>query len=234
MTNVNRARAWAVGEIGFGADADLETVSEVVSTFVRAFVPPEGLRVRAARGARSEVLPGRFSATSSISAKQLARGGSVELTAGDFQKGAPEKPLFWVDSRPGAEVVDELPVRIGFCMPRPASARGEEAVATAMNAVAEAAADVPGCISIFVTAQERALSLATAATEPSEPAAAWRLLVPKGRVRGLSRPPPDGLTLKPVASGLLVCVDAKTPFVMGDLATLERWLTAKKKTTSKA
>lgn len=226
---VNQGRGWAVGEIGFGADADLEMVSEVVSTFVRAFVPPDGLKVRASRGARSEVLPIRFSASSTISAKQLTRGGSVELTAGDFQKGAPDKPLFWVDSRPGAEVMDEIPVRVGFCMPRPASARGEEAVAIAMNAIAEAAADVAGCTGLTVTAQERPLALATAATEPGEPIAAWRVLVPKGRVRGLSRPPPDGLTLKPVASGLLVCVDAKTPFAMGDVATLERWLTAKKK-----
>jgi hypothetical protein len=236
-----RGRGHAVGAIAFGAEAELETVSALASALVRAFCPPHGLRVRASRGARTEILPARFSSTASIRAAQLARGGSVELTAGDFDDPLPRLPLFWVTSDPAAPARDRVPLEIGFSIARPGAERSERAIAHAMSTMIEAAADVEGCLSAIVTAQDAPLTLAAgelpyealAGTAPRARDATWlrshvrspgwQILVPRAAVRLLSRPP-DALTLERVASGLLVKIDTATPFACGPRADVERWL----------
>ena len=240
-----RGRAFAVGTIAFGAASDLETVSTLISTFVRAFCPRDGLRVRVSRGPRSEVLPNRFVDTSSISATQLARGGSVELTESDFE--TPLRPLFWVASRAPADAEADAGagaprLSFGWCIARPGAERAELAIAEAMNAMVEAAADVHDCLAALVTAQGRSLTMSAPAL-PYESLAGtvgraadaqwlsthvrspgWRVLVPRARVRALSRPPPESVALLRFTSGLLVCVDAPTPFAMTTTEELETWL----------
>jgi hypothetical protein len=238
-------RAHGVGTLSFGAACELETVSTLISSFVRAFCPRDGLRVRVSRGARSEVLPNRFAPTSSISAKQLERGGSVELTESDFE--APRRPLFWVASRaPEPAGTDPnagaMRLSFGWCIARPGTEGAEVAVAEAMNAMVEAACDAKDCLAAFVTAQGRSLTM-SASVLPYESLAGtvgraddaewlsrhvrspgWRVLVPRARARALSRPPPTGVSLRRVRSGLLVCADAPTPFAMDATNDLETWL----------
>jgi hypothetical protein len=238
-----RGRGHLVGTFAFGAEADLETVSSLVSAFVRAFCPPTGLAVRASRGARTEVLPSRFSPTASISATQLARGGSVELTAGGFDEVRASLPLFWVASQPAMAIEDDvIALRFGCCFVRPGADKPEGAIAHAVNAMVEAAVEVKGCLSAIATAQDAPMTLAKR-TLPYEVLAGtqenandalwlrshvrapgWRVLVPKSKIKSLSRPPPDGVTLERVASGLLVKVDTPTPFTMAATGDLEQWL----------
>jgi hypothetical protein len=234
-------RTHAVGTISFGSACELETVSTLISTFVRAFCPRDGLRVRVSRAARSEVLGIRFSKTASISATQLARGGSVELSESDFD--TPLRPIFWVVSRP-AEPDDGDRVRLsfGWCIARPAAERAELAVSEAMNAMLEAAVDAKDCLAALVTAQGRPLTLA-ASVLPYESLAgtagrdddaewlrqhvrspAWRVLVPKAPARALSRPPPPSVSLQRVRGGLLVRADAPTPFAITETEEMETWL----------
>jgi hypothetical protein len=235
-------RTHAVGTLSFGAACDLETVAKLVSTFVGAFCPRDGLRVRVSRGARSEVLPVRFSKTSAISATQLGRGGSVELTENDFE--TPVRPLFWVVSRAVAPDDDDAVVRLsfGWCIARPARERAELAVAEAMNAMIEAAADAQDCLAALVTAQGRPLTLASPVL-PYESLAGtagraddggwlrahvrspgWQVLVPRARVGALAKPAPPGVSVQRARSGLLVRAAAPTPFAMLETADLETWL----------
>jgi len=240
-----RGRTHAVGTISFGAACELETVSKLVSTFVRAFSPRDGLRVRVSRGARTEVLPIRFSQTASISATQLERGGSVELTESDFE--VPKRPLFWVTTRAATAAnaethADAVRLQFGWCIERPGAERPELAISEAMSTMLEAAADAKDCIAALVSAQGRPLSLA-ASELPYETLAStadhagdaawlrrhvrspgWLVLVPGARARSLSRPPPQGVSLQRVRSGLLVRVDAATPFAMAATKELETWL----------
>jgi hypothetical protein len=236
-----RGRTHAVGTISFGAACALETVSKLVSTFVRAFCPRGGLRVRVSRGTRSEVLGIRFSQTASISATQLARGGTVELTESDFE--VPLRPLFWVTSRaPAPDDGDAVRLSFGWCIARPGAERAEVAISEAMNAMVEAAADAKDCVAALVTAQGRPLSLG-ASVLPYESLAStagkaddarwlrrhvrspgWRVLVPKARAGELSRPPPPGVSLQRVRSGSLVSAVAATPFALTATDDLETWL----------
>ncbi len=236
-----RGRTHAVGAISFGAACELETVSKLISTFVRAFCPRDGLRVRVSRGARSEVLGIRFSKTASISATQLARGGTVELTESDFE--TPLRPLFWVVSQaPAAGEEDAVRMSFGWCIARPGKKGPELAIAEAMNAMVEAVVDAKDCLSALVTAQGRPLTLA-APMLPYESLAGtsglasdarwlrrhvrspgWRVLVPRARVSGLAKPSPPGVSLERVRSGLLVSADAATPFALAETQAMETWL----------
>ena len=236
-----RGRTHAIGTISFGAGCELETVSKLVSTFVRAFCPRDGLRVRVSRGTRSEVLGIRFSQTASISATQLERGGTVELTESDFE--LPLRPIFWVTSRaPAPDDDDDVRLSFGWCIGRPGADRPELAISEAMNAMVEAAADAKDCLAALVTAQGRPLTLA-ASVLPYESLAStaghaddarwlrrhvrspgWRVLVPRTRVPALSKPPPQGVSLQRVRSGSLVSADAPTPFAMTATETMETWL----------
>jgi hypothetical protein len=240
-----RGRTHAVGTISFGVACELETVSKLVSTFVRAFCPRDGLRVRVSRGPRTEVLPIRFTQTASISATQLARGGSVELTENDFETAA--RPLFWVTSLADGVAegeADAEPVRLSFtwCIARPSAERAELAISEAMSTMLEAAADAKDCIAALVTAQGRPLTMAApelpyeslaSTTGRAEDAAwlrrhvrspAWHLLVPRGRTTALAKPPPRTVSLQRARSGTLVRADAPTPFAMTDTSALETWL----------
>lgn len=239
-----RGRTHAVGAISFGAACELETVSKLVSTFVRAFCPRDGLRVRVSRGPRTEVLPIRFTQTSSISATQLARGGTVELSESEFETAA--RPLFWVASR--ADDADGEgegePVRLSFawCIARPSASRAELAVSEAMSTMVEAAVDVKDCIAALVTAQGRPLTMAASAL-PYESLAgtadraddatwlrhhvrspAWHLLVPRGRAAALAKRAPELVSRTRVRSGTLVRAAAPTPFALTDTKDLETWL----------
>ena len=237
-----RGRTYAVGTISFGTACELETVSALVSTFVRAFCPREGLRVRVSRGARTEVLPIRFSQTASISATQLARGGSVELTESDFE--SPLRPLFWVASRAPTLDDDAGVVRLsfGWCIGRPGAERPELAISDAMSAMVEAAVDAKDCLAALVTAQGRPLTMA-ASVLPYESLAStagraddarwlrrhvrspgWQVLVPRARASALSRPPPSSVSLQRVRGGLLVRDEAPTPFAMTTTEEMETWL----------
>ena len=246
-----RGRTHAVGTISFGAACELETVSKLISTFVRAFCPRDGLRVRVARGTRSEVLGIRFSQTASISATQLERGGSVELSESEFDMPLQPtlwgvmRPLFWVTSRtPAPEDGHEDKVRLtfGWCIARPRAERAELAISEAMSAMLEAAVDAKDCLAALVAAQGRPLTLADTVL-PYESLAgtagraddarwlrhhvrspAWRVLVPKVPARALSRPPPPGVSLQRVRGGLLVGSDAATPFAMTATEAIETWL----------
>lgn len=246
-----RGRTHAVGTISFGAACELETVSKLVSTFVRAFCPRDGLRVRVSRGARTEVLGIRFSQTASISATQLERGGSVELSEGELDApltpilAGTMRPIFWVTSRsPAPEDAPEDKPRLsfGWCIARPAAARAELAVSEAMNAMVEAAAEAKDCVAALVTAQGRPLTL-NASVLPYEALAnragrsddaawlrrhvrspGWRVLVPKSRASALSRPPPPSVSLERVRSGWLVSAAAPTPFALRNMEEMETWL----------
>src|ERR1700744_4942918 len=119
--------------IELGPDAHLGAVAETMSELVRAFFPPDGLRVRATRGPRTEILGARFSRTANISAKQLARGGSVELTAGDFDEPRPSMPVFWITS----ELENAIPTRFGCSFVRPTTEKASLAIAHALSTVLE-------------------------------------------------------------------------------------------------
>ena len=232
--------------IAFGADASLEAIAELFSTFVRAFVPDGGLAVRVTRGKQCEVLPSRFSATAAVKAAQLARGGIVELSAGAYEEPGMKMPLFWIASTPAedAETRGVVPVRIGVSFPRPRAATGEAALAHAVDVLLEAAADIEGCASALATAETLPLTVTRdanafeieAGTSKKRDVAAWLaehvrapgpwVLVPGARARDLSRPPPDGLTLRKLASGVLVSIDGGSPFAPDEeaLETLAAWL----------
>jgi hypothetical protein len=242
-----RGRDYAVGTVAFGAACDLETVSTLFSTFVRAFCPPGGLGVRVSRGSRSEVLPARFSPTASVSAKQVARGGSVELTESDTELEHLMRPLFWITSRPPSlspedETEDGVRVSFGWCIARPGAERPELAITQAMSTMIETAAEAEGCLSALLTAQGRPLTLRSSALAYESLAETegrgadarwlrahvrspgWAVLVPRAGVSALSRPPPSCVSLERVASGLLVRSDAPTPFAMTETEAQERWL----------
>lgn len=241
-----RGRGYAVGALAFGTACELETLSKLISTFVRAFCPRDGLRVRVSRGARCEVLPMRFSQTANISATQLARGGSVELTETDFETAA--RPLFWVTSRAetAANVEDDtggVRLHFGWCIARPSAQRPELAIAEAMTAMIEAAVDAADCISAVVTAQGRPLTLG-ASVLPYEALArsadhaaddakwlrrhvrspGWQVLVPRARASALAKQAPEGVSLQRVRGGVLVRAEAPTPFAMTATEELETWL----------
>ncbi|MBX3231906.1 MAG: hypothetical protein KIT84_12070 [Labilithrix sp.] len=238
-----RGRNYAVGTFAFGAEADLESVANVMSELVRAFAPPDGLRVQVTRGEKSEVLPSRFSRTASIKAAQLARGGSVELTAGHFFHDPMAAPIFWIANDPAVlDEQDAVPLHFGFALTRPGADAPERALAHAMSVIAEVAAGLEGCLSAVVAAQGTPISLADT-TLPYETLAGtvakredgrwlraharspgWRTLIPRAKMKGLARPPPDGVTLARVPSGVLVQHDAPTPFAVGDTTDVERWL----------
>ncbi len=243
-----RGRTFAVGTISFGAGCELETVSSLVSTFVRAFCPRDGLRVRVSRGTRSEVLPIRFTQKAAISATQLARGGSVELTEADFETAA--RPLFWVSSRATPADVAKgakddagvVRLQFGWSIARPPASRAELAIAEAMSTMIEAAVEVKDCIAALVTAQGRPLTKA-AAILPYESLAStdgsaddarwlrrharspgWQVLVPRARAAALSKSLPESLSLQRVRNGVLVRTDAPTPFALDATNELETWL----------
>jgi hypothetical protein len=220
-------------------------VSSLVSTFVRAFCSRDGLRVRVSRGARTEILPSRFSQTASISAKQLARGGTVELTETDFE--SPSRPLFWVASRAGAPdgsgaEDDKVRLSFGWCIGRPRTEPAALAIAEAMSAMIEAAVDAKDCVAALVTAQGRSLAMADAALPYELMSKAdghaddagwlrahvrspgWQVLVPRARTKALSKKAPTSVSLVRVRAGLLVRTDAPTPFAMDTMAELETWL----------
>ena len=245
-----RGRTHAVGTISFGAACELETVSKLISTFVRAFCPRDGLRVRVSRGTRSEVLGIRFSQTASISATQLERGGSVELSESELDMPREPlwgmmRPLFWVTSRtptPEEEPEDKIRLSFGWCIARPGLERAELAISEAMNAMVEAAAEAKDCLAALVTAQGQPLTLnasvlpyeALAGTAGREDDArwlrrhvrspGWRVLVPKSRASALSRPPPPSVSLQRVRSGLLVGAAAPTPYALTTTEEMETWL----------
>lgn len=232
---VYRGRGYAIATIAFGREADLETVSSLASEFVRAFSPRDGLRVRAARGPKREILPARFSRTASIRSSQLARGGSIELSAGDFDEPRPGLPVIWVTSAPPHEDGgDDVALRLGFCTPRPRTEKSELAVAHALSTLVEAAVEVDGCVEALATAQGAPLTLTNdmlpfeRATETRDAAwlrdhvrsPGWRVLVPRPR----RVKPPAGVSVERVPSGQLVRVDAPTPFAVPSFDALERWL----------
>ena len=200
------AHIYASGLITFRPEADLELIAKVFSELVTAFCPPGGLRVRVSRGKRTEVLGTRFSQTSAISAAQLQKGGSVELTAGaDFDQPAKGMPLFWITSDPEAE---QIAVRIGFCIIKPPSGEAERAIAHAISTIMEVASDIPGCLECEAAAQPDYTALVD--EEVTEPG--WRTLVLKDRVKTLKRPPPDGVTIDRCKNGVLVKVDTPSPW----------------------
>jgi hypothetical protein len=213
------AHNYASGLITFGPEADLEMIAKVFSELVQAFCPPGGLRVRVSRGKRTEVLGSRFSQTASISATQLSKGGSVELTAGaDFDQPAKGMPLFWITSDPEAE---EIAVRIGFCIVKPPSGEAERAVAHAISTIMEVASDVGGCLSAEAAAQPDY----TALVDEEVTETGWRTLVSKEQMKSLKRPPPDGVTLERCKNGLLVKVDTPSPWSPIH-SSITRWLEA--------
>lgn len=215
-----RERRFLVCSLSFDAEASLETTSELFSTFVQAFCPSEGLHVRVTRGARREVLPTRFSQTATVKAAQLARGGSVELSAGSTFA-LPGDPVFWIASEPE----EEVKVRIGLCLERPESAEAESAVAHAASTLVEAAAELPGCVAAIAMVQPDARSVDEDILEMQGHAhgATWRVLVPSSRMRALPRPPPPDVTLVRVPNGVLVKRDTDTPFADAD-PRFEAWL----------
>lgn len=204
--------------IELGPDAHLGAVAETMSELVRAFVPPDGLRVRVTRGPRTEVLGARFSRTANISAKQLLKGGSVELTAGDFEEPEAGKPLFWITSEPE----NAIPTRFGCSFVRPTTEKTALAIAHAINTVMEVAVDLPNCVSAVAAGTEEPMSLANSKLRPP----GWRVLVPSKRMSGLSRPPPDKITLHRCENGVLIKDDTPDPFSATDIARFERWLLA--------
>ena len=213
------AHNYAAGLITFGPEADLEMIAKVFSELVQAFCPPGGLRVRVSRGKRTEVLGTRFSQTASISANQLSKGGSVELTAGaDFDQPAKGMPLFWIVSDPEA---DEIAVRIGFSIVKPPSGDAERAVAHAISTIMEVASDVSGCLSAEAAAQADY----TALVDEEVTETGWRTLVSKEQMKSLKRPPPDGVTLERCKNGVLVKVDTPSPWAPIH-ASITRWLDA--------
>lgn len=207
---------FAGAAIELGPDAHLGSVAETMSELVRAFVPPDGLRVRVTRGPRTEILGARFSRTANISSKQLARGGSVELTAGDFEEPRANMPLFWITSEPE----NAIPTRFGCSFVRPTNEKAAQAIAVALSTVLEVAVDLPNCVSAIASGTEEPMSLANSKMRPP----GWRVLVPSKRMSGLSRPPPDKITLQRCENGVLIKDDTETPFAATDLSRLERWL----------
>lgn len=240
------SRSHLIGTAAFRPDAELAEIVEIFSTFVRAFVPASGLAVRVTRGSRCEVLATRFAATASVKAAQLARGGVVELSAGDFEAPGGASPLFWIASTPTEEALEHgvVAVRLGASFPRPKAPRAEDAIAHAVATLLEAAGDVEGCVSAIGAAEPTPLSVtddALATERASETAArrddlAWLeghvraaapwVLVPAARTGALSRPPPDVVTLRRIATGVLVTTDVGSPFAPDPkaLATLRTWL----------
>jgi hypothetical protein len=240
-----RARTHAVGAFAFDASADLETVSEHLSTFLHAFVPTEGLRIRAARASKREVLPARFTRTSFVRANQLARGGTLELARRDLDpvEGRCAEPIFWIASRAPSDAGDDLaPLRFGLSVARPRADGPERAVAHALHTFIEACVELEGCVSAIVAAQGPPVTLASpslayealAGTEADGArtgwlrdhvrAPGWRVLVPRARARDLAKKLPAGVTRERVRGGLLVQLDAPTPHAVTDTGPLERWL----------
>ncbi len=215
-----RERRFLVCSLSFDAEASLETTSELFSTFVQAFCPNEGLHVRVTRGTRREVLPARFSQTATVKAAQLARGGSVELSAGS-SFALPGDPVFWIASQPE----DEVKVRVGLCLERPRRSEAEAAVALAASTLVEAATELEGCAAAVVSVQPEPRSVDEDVLEMQGHAHAvtWRMLVPSARMRALPRPPPPGVTLVRVPGGVLVKRDVESPFADAD-ARFEAWL----------
>lgn len=213
------AHNYAAGLITFGPEADLETVAKVFTELVTAFTPPGGLRVRVSRGSRTEVLGTRFQQTSAISAAQLSKGGSVELTAGaDFDAPSKSMPLFWVVSDPEAE---DIVVRFGFSIVKPLNYNAELAVATAISTVMEVAADVTGCLSAETAAQ----SDYTALVDEEVTETGWRTLISKEQMKSLKRPLPDGVSLERCKNGALVMVETDSPWLPVN-AAITKWLDA--------
>lgn len=219
------AHNYAAGLIAFGPEADLELVAKVFSELVQAFCPPGGLRVRVSRGKRTEVLGTRFSQTASISAGQLSKGGSVELTAGaDFDQPSKGMPLFWIVSEHGGDrdfEPTDVVVRMGFSMVKPPSGEAERAVAHAISTILEVASDIGGCLSAEAAAQPDY----TALVDEEVTETGWRTLVSKTQMKTLKRPPPDGVTLERCKNGVLVKVDTASPWAPIS-PTITRWLEA--------
>lgn len=229
--------------LAFDANVDLESASERLSAFLQAFTPADGLAVRAARGSRQEVLGARFTRTSSVSAKQLARGGTLELGRRHFEptKGRCAEPIFWISSRDPED--DESPLlQFGACLERPPAAGAAEAIAEALRLLVEACVDLEGCISALVLAQSSPTSLSSpvfdyemrvGTTGEGESAKwlrshvrapGWLVLVPKAGARALKTKAPAGVSAERVRSGLLAQCEAATPHEVKSLAPLEKWL----------
>lgn len=242
-----QGRRHAVGALAFDARANLETVAEHLSAFLQAFCPAGGLGVRAARGDRREVLAARFTRTSTVSARQLARGGTLELSEHSFDPlmGRCISPLFWIASRGEAEgdEDDEVPsLRFGLALDRPGADAPERAISDALRTLFEACVELEGCISAVLTAQGPANSLGAPAlayetvagtekagmrtgwlrTHVRSPG--WLVLVPRDAARRVAKNVPAEVSVERVRGGLLARFDAPTPFAMKSLEPMERWL----------
>lgn len=245
-----RGRQHAVAALAFDTTANLETVAEHLSAFLQAFCPPEGLRVRAGRGTRSEILPARFTRTAKMSAKQLGRGGTLEMAHKELEPvlGRCQNPLFWVASEPASEMDgpdEERPVlRFGVCIARPTAQAQEHALAHALGTFVEACVALEGCVSAVLTAQGPPLTLAApslayealAGTAKASSRVAWlrthvrspgwRVLLPPDPAKTLAKRAklPPGVTTERVRSGFLARHEAPTPWAMTELDAMEAWL----------
>lgn len=238
------SRDHAIVTMAFDASANLETVSEHLSAFLQAFAPREGLQVRASRGARREVLEARFTATSSVSARQLARGGNLELSGAELDPAERcRAPLFWIASAPNTDDDDDAvaSLRFGATFGRPDSERGERAIAQALTTFVEACVELEGCLSAIVTAQGPPISLADpslayerliqteaegARTEflrAHVRAPGWRVLAPRTLSRALVKRTCDGVSVERVRSGLLARLESGSLYA-ASLEPMEEWL----------
>ncbi|AKU99186.1 hypothetical protein AKJ09_05850 [Labilithrix luteola] len=246
-----RGRQHVVLELAFDDRANLESVAERLSALLHAFCPTNGLAVRAARGAKREVLAAPFTRTSSVRLQRM-RGGSIELSSTPRFVPVHGAPLFWIESPANASEEDERPLRFGACIARPGADAPEEAITQALRTLVEACVDLEGCVSGILTAQGPERTLASHAL-PYEALVAnvanvadaaeashlraqtpwlrshvrspgWLVLVPTAGARRLSKKIPDGLTVERTRSGTLVQLDAPTPFAMTKTESMERWL----------
>lgn len=244
----HRGTRHLVCTVDFDADAELDKVAERLSSLLQAFAPEEGLVVRAARGAKREVLAARFRPTTDVSAAQLARGGTLELGHHHVEPvdGRCPNPIFWVASDPphdGRED-EEAPaaLRFGLCLERPASPRAEAAITEALRTFVEACVVLEGCVSAVLTAQEPPVSLASpalayeafAGNGDEAPSVAWLrghvrapgwlVLVPRDAAEALPEVEGSGIEIERVRGGFLARATTESPFVAPGREVMETWL----------